>query len=75
MSNHALPRDTLTVRLARIALGVGFGAVELWAAIVLGRGLLGTGLAIIAGWNFALVLIGLLSLRDPKPWGMGGMPR
>lgn len=75
MSKHALPPSPLAKRLARIALSAAFATVQLWASFALGWGFLGTGLAIIAGWNITLVCIGLASLRDAAPWGEGGMPR
>lgn len=75
MSKHAQPRDILMRRLARIVLSAAFGTVELLASWALGWNLLGAGLAIIAGWNLALVGTGLLTLRDAAPWGASGMPR
>lgn len=75
MSKHALPRDRLACRLARVALSAAFATLQLWASFVLGWGFLGTGLAVIAGWNIGLVCIGLASLRDAAPWGVGGVPR
>lgn len=82
MSKHALPRDQLAKRLARIGLAAAFAVVEMLAAFAVGWTWLGIALPIMAGWNVGLVLTGLLSLRDEAPrsggssWGgTGGMPR
>lgn len=75
MSKHALPRGQLARRLARVTLSAVFGAVELYAAFVVGRSWLGIALSILAGWNLGLVMVGLLTLRDSALWGVSGVPR
>jgi hypothetical protein len=66
-------RPTLAKRLARLALGVVFATVQMWAGLLLGDSLLGWALIIMAGWNAGLVTVDLISLREPPSpkWGEG----